>query len=836
MVQEIASPYWEWIEKLAQEKRYSYFSKLKDFPFGQQILALSPQEKKSFIFAIFQWLEDKPHEQNAFDYNVRTIVVELIQPKFNFDHDEIVALMKGWERHFAPCSYMAWGIDKIIKVIAKYLQKSPVTSELKATAARIANHLEGGKRYYYNFTEMRRLAVKLRKLVNIEVLVLVRGEAWADAAIEYLQTLDAGERKNWQELLACCADTKGSKPTAKWLKQVNPLLKTIGLDEFKEQLLKWLSLVDKPRTQNLETYPNAELIMDDRNADILKGLVWLCRQQDDLEIARALAKLAISAYRKLPGFGPRCIRLGNACIWVLGQIPGQEGITQLTVLKTRLKQGSAQKASEKALAEASQRLHISPADLEEMTAPTYGLETVGMRRETLGDFTAELMVTGTSSTELRWYKPDGRRQKSVPKVVKDNYPDELKSLKQASQEIRKIISAQSARLESFYLYPKQWQVTTWQERYLNHPLVGTLGRRLIWLFSDDDTIANGIWHEGQIVDCHNQPLDWLKPSTQVELWHPIQASIDTITAWRDWLLEHQVSQPFKQAYRELYLLTDAERNTDVYSNRFAAHILKQHQFNALCHARGWQNSLRLMVDDDYPPARIDISAWQLRAEFWVEAIGGDYGTDTTDTGTYLYLTTDQVRFYGINSTQNYAHAGGGGYYAVGESAQPLPLEEIPPLVFTEVMRDVDLFVGVASVGNDPNWSDGGPEARYYDYWHGYSFGKLTETAKTRQQVLQRLIPRLKIAPQCEITDKFLVVKGEIRTYKIHLGSGNILMSPHDQYLCIVTAQGKTVEGQTNQVFLPFEGDKMMAIILSKAFLLAADTKITDPTIVSQIQL
>ena len=34
--------------------------------------------------------------------------------------------------------------------------------------------------------------------------------------------------------------------------------------------------------------------------------------------------------------------------------------------------------------------------------------------------------------------------------------------------------------------------------------------------------------------------------------------------------------------------------------------------------------------------------------------------------------------------------------------------------------------------------------------------------------------------------------------------------------------------------LPFEGDRMLAVILSKAMLLAKDTEITDPTIVSQL--
>ena len=98
---------------------------------------------------------------------------------------------------------------------------------------------------------------------------------------------------------------------------------------------------------------------------------------------------------------------------------------------------------------------------------------------------------------------------------------------------------------------------------------------------------------------------------------------------------------------------------------------------------------------------------------------------------------------------NSAHAGGDGYYAgwygQGALAGPLAPEEVPPLVLSEVMRDADLFVGVASVGNDPNWSDGGPKGRFRDYWTGYSFGELTETTKTRKQVLERLVPTQGVA-------------------------------------------------------------------------------------------
>jgi hypothetical protein len=170
------------------------------------------------------------------------------------------------------------------------------------------------------------------------------------------------------------------------------------------------------------------------------------------------------------------------------------------------------------------------------------------------------------------------------------------------------------------------------------------------------------------------------------------------------------------------------------------------------------------------------SIWGLRAEYWIEGIGTDYGADTNESGAYLRVVTDQVRFYRMPAAPNSAHAGGGGYAsrAAGPGTDdinlPLPLEEIPPLVFSEVMRDVDLFVGVGSVGNDANWQDGGPGGRFLTYWQTYSFGELGETAKTRRAVLERLVPRLKIANRCSFDERFLVVRGDLRTYKIHLGS------------------------------------------------------------------
>jgi hypothetical protein len=146
------------------------------------------------------------------------------------------------------------------------------------------------------------------------------------------------------------------------------------------------------------------------------------------------------------------------------------------------------------------------------------------------------------------------------------------------------------------------------------------------------------------------------------------------------------------------------------------------------------------------------------------------------------------------------------------------------------MRDVDLFVGVSSIGNDPTWGER-DAGNYGEYWSRAAFGPLTETAKTRHAVLADLLPGLTIARQCRLEDRFLVVTGKLRTYRIHLGSSNIKMEPNDQYLCVVQDH----QNAGGRVRLPFEGDSTLSVILSKAFLLAEDDKIKDRSILSQIK-
>ena len=667
---------------------------------------------------------------------------------------------------------------------------------------------------------------------------LVPGEAWADAVHASLAGMSAKQRAAWCAVLQHAAGATTGKPSAKWLKAARGLIKSAG-KSFAADAAAWLAKASAGRSlPALGAFAGdsrgAADTFNDGNAVVMRGLAWMLALAPTKSTPRAAADLLATSIKKVPGVGPRAVKVANGCVWSLGEMAGSAdqavrdaALAQLARLRARVTFKTTLKEIDKALNRAAAAAGVSREELDELGLPTFGFDAAGRRAEDFGGPRAELRIDGLKVVTT-WTNEKGKIVKSPPAAVRKDHAEMVKELKAAAKDAEGILLAQRDRFDALYLQQKRWPLAEFRDRVLGHPLAGAIARRLIWTAGGVAVLFDAA---GGAAGVAGKPVN-LDESAEVALWHPVGREAAEVLAWRRRLEALKLTQPFKQAHREVYVLTDAERATGTYSNRFAGHVLKQHQFNALCAARGWQNRLRLMVDDTYGPPTREAPAFGLRAEYWVEGAG----EDCTDAGTYLYLATDQVRFYNATAGRNSAHAAGGGYATHGPADRaanhPLPLDQIPPLALSELLRDVDLFVGVASVGNDPAWQDGGPDGRFRTYWQDYSFGDLSATAQTRKTVLEKLVPRLKIAGRAEVRDKWLVVRGDVRTYKIHLGSGNILMEPNDEYLCIVPSGSSAA---SDLGFLPFEGDRTLSVILSKAFLLAEDKSIKDRTILSQIR-
>ncbi|HTL30791.1 MAG TPA: DUF4132 domain-containing protein, partial [Tepidisphaeraceae bacterium] len=617
------------------------------------------------------------------------------------------------------------------------------------------------------------------------------GEAWSDSAIADLAVMSPEQRAKWMQLFVHATDSEGSKPTKKWLTAARTLIEAVGPQAFVQRLTTWFPLIAHSRTQrkpepNSPYSPDANLLIEEPHQDLLKGLAWCAATitGDALvaKVSRALGDGGEASFKKVPNLGARSVKIGNACVYALGVLPGDEPVAQLSRLATKVKQPSARKMVAKTLSQVAQKTGVTVDDLAEMALPDFGLDIEGRRRETFGNFTATIHVQG-DDVACEWSDASGKARKSIPAEMKRDHADELKALKRLIKEIQTLAGAQRIRVEKLFAQDRTWSFEDWHKRYLNHPLLAGIARRLIWEFRTGERVETAIWLDGKLIDRNDKQID-AGASTRVSLWHPISAEVDTVLQWREFLERHEIRQPFKQAHREVYKLTDAELTTDTYSNRFAAHIVRQHMLVALCQQRGWSAKLQGMWDPGTDPTpTLKLPALGISASYWVELMEGGRDEPHGGSGVSLYVRTDQVRF-----TRE------------GEF-EPMHLADVPPKVFSEVMRDVDLFVAVSSVGNDVNWHDRGDAIGAY--WHDFSFGDLSATAQTRREVLQRLIPRLKIADRCSFTARFLVVRGDKRTYKIHLGSGNILMEPNDQYLCIVPDM--RVRSKDSTVYLPFEG-------------------------------
>jgi hypothetical protein len=376
---------------------------------------------------------------------------------------------------------------------------------------------------------------RARALLGIESsLVIERGEVWSDELLTNLEGMKEQSRAQWIAVLTHAQGGTSSAPSRGWLKIAESLCTGV---EFKVLVLRWFELADRPREAHVHSFAEHERhlahVIRDPHMDLLRGLCWMCSTLRDAEVARALGKLAVSCYRKVPGIGPRAVRVGNAAVWALGRMPGMDALGQLAVLRVKVKSGSAQKGIEKALAAAAEREGLPREEIEELGVPSYGLTEVGRRMERLGEFEVELDAL-EGEAGLRFFKvANGNRKevKSAPAALRAEHGEELKELKAAVKDVAAMLGAQRDRIDPLFLENKSWGAAAWRERYLNHPLVGVAARRLIWSVEGAGRISSVTWLDGGLVGAGGKRAE-ISEGARVRLWHPIEASQDEVLTWR----------------------------------------------------------------------------------------------------------------------------------------------------------------------------------------------------------------------------------------------------------------------------------------------------------------
>lgn len=306
-----------------------------------------------------------------------------------------------------------------------------------------------------------------------------------------------------------------------------------------------------------------------------------------------------------------------------------------------------------------------------------------------------------------------------------------------------------------------------------HPVVYPMLKNLVLI--SGDTV--GFLADNGLVN-DNGTIQNLDDGAEIKIAHPFDLySKGCWRAYQKYLFENKIAQPFRQVFRELYVKT-AEEMDMLHSLRYAGNQIQPAKTVGALKSHRWVADIEDGLQKVYYKENIVAQIYAL-ADWFSPA---DIEASTLE---WVCFTNRKT-------------------------GEEIKIADIPDIVFSEVMRDVDLAVSVAHAGGvDPETSH--------------------STMEMRAAILSFVLPMFRIA-NVKVEGHHAVVDGKLAEYSIHLGSGVVhqlggamipVLPVHSQH------RGK--------IFLPFvDDDPKTAEIISKVLLFAEDDKIKDPMILSNI--
>lgn len=321
------------------------------------------------------------------------------------------------------------------------------------------------------------------------------------------------------------------------------------------------------------------------NAALVRGATWAAELLHPAWLADLVGRVGLHY-----GMSPRennvarDEKVAATCAALLGRLADDEAAAALGRMKALVRSRAVLKQVDAALGAVSERTGTPVWQLLESAVPTFGLDGSGRKVVVVGEAEAEVSADDDGKVHVTWRMADGTVSPKLPASIAETSTPQIASLKAETKEIEKTLATERSRLESLLIAPRSWTATAWRARYLGHPLTRPWAGRLLWQFEDATSRQVGV-PVADAIEGLDGPIT-VGPDTTVRPWHPIIASLGEVEAWRQWLLDRRIRQPFKQAFREVYRLAPQEAE-GTSSSRFAGRVLHYPQASALMSARRW---------------------------------------------------------------------------------------------------------------------------------------------------------------------------------------------------------------------------------------------------------
>ncbi|MEE3400050.1 MAG: DUF5724 domain-containing protein, partial [Eubacterium sp.] len=380
----------------------------------------------------------------------------------------------------------------------------------------------------------------------------------------------------------------------------------------------------------------------------------------------------------------------------------------------------------------------------------------------VGEYSVWLEPDDSGKISLNVKKGD-KKLKSVPASLKKNeYIVDINEAKKTfTEQYRRtrLMMEESMESENEYFVSEILEMA-------KDPVIGKLVGRLLFKKGDffgfpEDIEAQGFKAADTLLVAHPSHL------YKAGRWHEFQKLC----------FDRQIKQPFKQIFRELYVMTDEEKN-QTESMRYAGNQINPKQTVGALRNRKWIADEEDGLQKIYYKENIIATIYAMADWFSPSDIEAP--------------TLEWVAFYDRKTFER------------------KPISEIPEIIFSEVMRDVDLAVSVAHAGQiDPEMSH--------------------STIEMRRAIAEFVVPMFKL-DNVTFTDSHALIKGTRGSYTVHLGSG-VIHQEGGPMINVLPVHSQS----RGRIFLPFvDDDPKTSEIMSKIIFFAEDKKIKDPYILSQL--
>ncbi|MGF1425324.1 DUF4132 domain-containing protein [Kitasatospora sp. LaBMicrA B282] len=415
-----------------------------------------------------------------------------------------------------------------------------------------------------------------------------------------------------------------------------------------------------------DPYPGLAVVREVCRAEALAGFAWALFEEwrqaglppkeswilhalgvlGDDETVRRLTPIV----RDWPGQGAH--RRAVEGLDVLAGIGTDVALLHLNSLAQRVKFKALKERAQEKITEIADGLGLTAEQLADRLVPDLGLDAGGT---TVIDYGPRRFTVGFDE-QLRPFvlDGDGKRRKDLPAPgARDDQelaPAERKRFAGLKKDVRTIATDQIRRLEAAMVAQRAWTAGEFRELLVQHPLLGHLVHRLVWLAEDtggaEGVTAFRVAEDRTFADVHDDAFT-LPDGATVRLAHPLLLG-ETLPAWSELFADYQILQPFAQLGRPVHRPTPEEA-ADHRLRRFEEHVVPVGRLLALT-KRGWERGapqdagierwfskplgdgghLVIALEDGLWVGNLEESAHQFFRTVWLDRSPGDYWPAAAD--------------------------------------------------------------------------------------------------------------------------------------------------------------------------------------------------------------